>query len=65
MSPRPKLSLMLLLSNMAAMATPRVALPERMKKLRTWCLTQSGRWWDEEQSNPKACPELAPHYKCG
>ena len=64
MSPRPKLSLMLLLSNMAAMAAP-LALPERMQKLRTWCLTQSGRWWDEEQSNPKACPELAPHYKCG
>ena len=64
MSPRPKLSLMLLLSNMAAMAAPQ-ALPERMKKLRTWCLTQSGRWWDEEQSNPKACPELAPHHKCG
>ena len=55
---------MLLLSNMAVMAAPQ-ALPERMKKLRTWCLTQSGRWWDEEQSNPKACPELAPHYKCG
>ena len=55
---------MLLLSNMAAMAAP-LALPERMQKLRTWCLTQSGRWWDEEQSNPKACPELAPQYKCG
>ena len=64
MSPRPRLSLMLLL-NMAAIAAPRATLPERMKKLRTWCLTQPDRWWDGEQSSPKACPELAPHYKCG
>ena len=66
MPPCSRLSLLLL--NMALMATPSApasVISPRMKRLRTWCLTQPGRWWDGEQTNPKACPELAPHYKCG